>query len=249
MTHAERYGRQYARQMAIDGWGNDVQERLEKSRVCIIGVGGLGSPVSLYLAAAGVGTIVLCDYQKIERSNLNRQIIYCESDVGRSKAVCARERLLALNSTINIEIHDMQLDETSVRSVCESADLLIDCLDNFEARNILNRYSVAHSVPFIHAGIREFYGQIALLHPPHTPCLECFIPASAPMEPEDPPVLGATAGVVGSMQAAEAIKVLGGMKEAGFGVLRTVDLLTLSTDSIHLQRNPMCATCADAGEP
>jgi adenylyltransferase/sulfurtransferase len=150
---------------------------------------------------------------------------------------------LALNPQVTVEIHHKQLDETSVGVVCESADLLIDCLDNFETRHLLNRYAVTHSVPLFHAAIREYYGVIALLHPPLTSCLECYILALSLMETGNPPVLGATAGVVGSTQAAMAIKVLGGMMEADYGVLRIIDLLTMSMDAIHLEKNPMCAAC------
>ena len=233
----------YKRQIAIDGWGEAVQKRLGKARVCITGVGGLGSPASLYLAAAGVGSIVLCDFQEIELSNLNRQVLYSEAAIGSKKVNKARERLKQLNSTINIEICDVRIDESSAQRVFASSDLIIDCLDNFETRYVLNRYSIKNSIPLIHAGITEFYGQLALIHPPNTPCLECFIPADSPKQKGSPPVLGATAGVVGSLQAITAIKVLGGFRSPGFGVLQTVDLLNMSFDSISIEKNPACPAC------
>ena len=231
------------RQIAIDGWGDAVQDKLERSRVCITGVGGLGSPTSIYLAAAGVGTIVLCDFQEIELSNLNRQVLYTDADIGAKKVARARERLLALNPDIRVEAHELQLDDTSAEEVFESADLIIDCLDNFQTRYVLNRYAVRRGIPLIHAGITEFYGQLVLLHPPHTPCLECIIPADTPKHTAPPPVLGAVAGVVGSLQAVVALKALGGFDDAGYGRLQTIDLLTMSFDTIAVEKNPACPVC------
>jgi molybdopterin-synthase adenylyltransferase len=234
----------YVRQIAIEGWGKEAQERLEDSCVCVVGAGGLGSPVSIYLAAAGVGSIILCDHQNVEMSNLNRQILYVESDIGHAKTECARTRLSEFNRAIKVETHQLHLDESSVKTVCGPADLIIDCLDDFPSRYILNRYSVTHGVSLIHAAIREFYGQIALLHPPHTPCLECFIPKSSPKDEGTPPVLGATAGAVGSLQALIAINALCGRKEAGYGILRSIDLLTMSLESVLLEKNPSCPACS-----
>lgn len=233
----------YKRQLDIDDWGTTIQEKLADSKVCVAGVGGLGSPVSLYLAAAGVGTIVLCDYQTVELSNLNRQVLYTENDIGSAKIEKARERLRALNSDISVEISVGRISDDNAPSIFAGADIIIDCLDNFDTRYVLNRYSIASGTPLVHAGITSFYGQLALIHPPFTPCLECIIPPESIQKVKAPPVLGATAGVVGSLQAAEAIKVLGGMPEAGYRYLRSIDILNMSFESIAIERRPSCLAC------
>ena len=233
----------YKRQLPIDGWGEETQRKLADSRVCIVGAGGLGSPVSLYLAAAGVGALVLCDYQEVELSNLNRQILYSTSDIGFTKVERAKERLEELNPSITVEIRSERLTESTAPEIFGSADLIIDCLDNFESRYTLNRYAVEEGVAFIHAGITELHGQLILLSTPDTPCLECIMPPSSVGDRIRPPVLGATAGVVGSLQAVTALKALGGDEKAGYGVLRTVDLRNMTIDSIALEKNPACEVC------
>ena len=233
----------YIRQMGISGWGEEVQAKLKNSRVCIVGVGGLGSPVSLYLAAAGVGSIVLCDYQDVELSNLNRQILYDTGDIGGSKVKHAKERLLQLNPDITVSAVTGKIVDDTAPSVFESADIIIDCLDSFESRFMLNRYAVKNRVPFVHAGITEFYGQLAFINPPRTPCLQCFISPGAAESQAPPPVLGATAGVIGSLQAVVALKALSGVFETGDSYFYTVDLLKMSFESIALQKNPNCPVC------
>jgi len=238
----------YKRQLDIQGWGVEAQERIRQATACVAGVGGLGSPVSLYLAAAGVGNLVLCDYQTVELSNLNRQILYDTADIGAPKLERARERLRAVNPDIHIILKHGKITDATAAEIFAGADIVVDCLDNFAARFILNRYAVLKAVPFVHAGITSLYGQVAVLFPPRTPCLQCFIPteASAPRDP--PPVLGATAGVVGSIQAVEALKILAGINEDSYGVLRTVDLMTCAVDSIVLEKNPSCPVCSNQSD-
>ena len=242
MSGMEAYER-YTRQMDITGWGKEVQDKLSQSRVCIVGVGGLGSPVSLYLAAAGVGTIVLCDYQDVELSNLNRQILYSSDDIGSSKVKQARKRLVQLNPNITVEAFEALIDDGNAASLFDGADIIIDCLDSFEARFMLNRYSAKNGVPFVHAGITEFYGQLALLNPPHTPCLQCFISPEATKKGAPPPVLGATAGVLGSFQAVMALKALSGVFKTGDSLFYLIDLLNMSFEQVNLQKNPNCPVC------
>ena len=236
----------YKRQIAIEGWGVEAQEKLKSSQVCVVGVGGLGSPVSLYLAAAGVGTIVLCDYQEVELSNLNRQILYRSDDIGRSKLERAQKRLTELNPEIAVKTVYGRIVDDTAPSAFAGADLIVDCLDSFEARFVLNRYAAAYGVPFVHAGITGLFGQLALLHPPQTPCLQCFIPPGAAAVHEPPPVLGATAGVLGSLQAIVALKVLSGRTDTGYGVFHTIDLTSISIESFALQKNPECPVCGQA---
>jgi adenylyltransferase/sulfurtransferase len=235
----------YKRQISIEGWGIAAQEKIAAAKVCVAGIGGLGSPVSTYLAAAGIGTLVLCDYQNIDLSNLNRQVLYRTADIGKEKLRTARDRLTELNPEISVEIVEGRITDDSAARAFSGADLIVDCLDNFETRFVLNRFAVAEQIPFIHAGIMSLYGQMVLLAPPKTACLRCFISPDAAGGTAPPPVLGATAGVVGSMEAAEALKVIAGLGDEAFGVLHTVDLMTFSFDSIALQKNPECPVCGN----
>jgi len=232
----------YVRQIMLDGWGVESQQTLARSRVCVAGLGGLGAPVSLYLAAAGVGTIAICDDGTLELSNLNRQILYDETDIGHAKVDRAAERMRALNRSVNIEPHGVGINDETVASICSGADLIVDCLDNFDARYVLNRYSVREGVPLLHAAVSGYYGQLALLRPPQTPCLECFIPVGSSKATGPPPVLGAAVGVIGSIEALMAIDALRG--ETDDATLLTVDLVEFSIERTHLERNPGCPVCS-----
>lgn len=237
----ESYHDRYLRQLPIIGWGPEAQDRLSRSKVTVIGAGGLGSPVLYYLAAAGIGSITICDYQLVEPSNLNRQILFGVRDIGKPKAERAQNRLKDLNPELEIRAVTKALTDDG-DDILAGSDLVIDCLDNFETRHAANRWCWKHRVPLIHAGIRDFYGQLLFIRPPDSPCLACFLPPTDPTEGV-PPVAGITAGVVGSLQATEALKYLGGIHEVEAGVLRMIDCRSMQIDSLTLQRRSDCPVC------
>ena len=231
----------YQRHEGLYGWDAGVQERLRESTVLIAGLGGLGGTVALYLAAAGVGHLKICDNDTVQWSNLNRQILYTEQDIGKPKVSQAAERLLLLNHNIVIETLSETIKESSISSFANQADLIIDCLDNFEGRMVLNSYAVRKPMPLIHAGVSGFNGQITSIIPPKTPCLECIYDAG-PRE-EAPPILGTTAGILGTMQAMEAIKHLAGAGELLTNKLMIMDGESMSFYETRIEKNPECKVC------
>lgn len=233
----------YERQVSIPHWGIHGQAKLQQATVFVAGAGGLGSPLLYYLASAGVGTIIICDHGYVDESNLNRQILYTSNDIGIRKVDLAYKRLKAINPTIRIEIHATLLTSENIDSLASEADIVVDCLDNFETRFILNRFAVRERKPFVHAGIRGFSGQITVIYPPHTPCLACIIPE--PPEAEIVPVVGPTAGIIGSMEAMETIKLLIGYSELLTNTLLLFDGETMEFQKITINKNPQCRVCGE----
>ncbi len=240
----------YERQLQIAEWDTESQDRLSKSRITVVGAGGLGSPVLYYLAAAGAGNLHLIDSDRVQISNLNRQILYTERDVGRMKAEAAAQRLSELNAEINITFSTEELDAANVSGLIPASDLLIDCLDNFKTRFILNKYAVTRGVPLIHAGVHGFSGQLTTIIPKTTPCLECLF--SELKDPTDKsghklstPVVGAVVGVMGGLQAVEAIKVITGIGTPYTGRLAVYDGLQGSLSEMQVERNRHCCVCAN----
>jgi len=231
----------YGRQLSIQGWGIDAQEKLKKATVFIAGAGGLGSPLLYYLAVAGVGRLRVCDFDSIELSNLNRQILHPTARIGRAKAESAAETLAAANGDVAIEVIKEKITPKNAAALAGGADLIVDCLDNFDARHMLNRVSVEKRIPMVHAGVAGFQGQLTFLDPPATPCLACFIPAKVKKEPV--PIFGATAGVIGSMQAVEVIKYLTGTGDNLRNRLLLYDGAAMTFSFIKLSRNPKCGVC------
>ncbi|MCP4714399.1 MAG: HesA/MoeB/ThiF family protein [Deltaproteobacteria bacterium] len=199
----------YNRQIIFPEWGDEAQEKIKASKVFIAGAGGLGSPVSIYLAVAGIGTIRICDYGEPELSNLNRQILHDDSRIGINKAVSAKQTLEQLNPDISVTALTKKITADTVDDLIGDVDIIMDCLDNFDTRHILNRYAVKHSIALVHAGVFGMQGQIMFIKPPETPCLWCIHAGSPPQVMF--PIVGATAGVVGSIQALEAVKYLSGI--------------------------------------
>ncbi len=200
----------YSRQLGIPSWGASAQEKLKNSKVFVAGSGGLGSPVLYYLAAAGVGTLILCDYDRVDVTNLNRQILHRYDRIGDPKVDSACEALTCLNPFITIIPVQAKLTNKNSEKIIGDSHIIIDCLDNFEARHVINRVSVKKRIPMIHAGVAEFRGQLTFLNPPETPCLACFLDQKSPKGKIQ--VAGATPGVMGSLQAVEAIKYLAGYR-------------------------------------
>lgn len=231
----KRYHRQ------ILQFGEEGQERLKAARVLIAGLGGLGTVIAAYLAAAGVGRLRVVDCDVVEASNLNRQILHWGGDIGRPKTASAAEKLSALNALISVEAVTGRIDEAGVGAIARDCNLIVDAMDNFPTRYLLNRTALSMGIPFIHGAVRGMYGQAMTVLPGKTPCLRCVFPGSPP--PEIFPIAGATCGVIGSIEATEAIKLLTGQGEPLAGRLLIWDGLAACSDIITVERSPACPDC------
>jgi molybdopterin/thiamine biosynthesis adenylyltransferase len=237
ITNEER--KRYARQILMIG--EEGQEKLKAASVLVAGAGGLGTVISLYLAAAGVGHLRIIDCDVVDTSNLNRQILHWNRDVGRPKTASVKEKLDALNPLIRIEVDPGRITEESVGTLAEGCNIIVDAMDNFPTRYLLNRTAVDRNVPFIHGAVRGFFGQTTTVIPGKGPCLRCLFPAGPPREVF--PIVGATCGVIGSIEAAETIKLLTGQGEPLMGRIFIWDGLAGSADSIIVERDPSCPDC------
>lgn len=246
-TPKEQFDERYTRQLGVTGWGAEGQQRLAASHVFIAGAGGLGCAAAVYLAAAGVGKLTVCDADRVELSNLNRQFLYTTQDIGHEKALRAAERLRALNPSIEITPVVAEIDERTACGLVRGAGLILDCLDNLETRFALNRCSIATGIPMVYAAVSEFTGHLSFLHPPATPCLECFAPRTPP--PVEPAIPGCTAGLVGALQAMEALKFLTGVGENLAGRLLVVEGLEPRFDVVRIGKDPGCPACGHPGRP
>ena len=231
----------YARQMMMAGWGSAGQEKLKRATVLVAGAGGLGSPASIYLAVAGVGRIRICDDDTPELSNLNRQILHDDSRIGMKKALSAAETLCRLNPDTTVEAVADRITEKSVDDLCDGADLIIDCMDNFPTRCLLNGVSVRRRIPLIHGSVWGMEGRLMVSNPPQTACLQCLFPEAPPKEVF--PVLGATPGVIGTLQAMEAVKLLTGVGEPLLGRLMVWDGMEQTFQSFPVRRMTGCPGC------
>ncbi|CAM5786590.1 HesA/MoeB/ThiF family protein [Castellaniella caeni] len=239
----------YARHILLDELGIEGQERLLAARVLILGAGGLGSPVALYLAAAGVGSLLLVDDDRVELSNLQRQVLHRMSTLGEPKAVSGQQALQALNPDVRVQALVERLDETRLRELAAQVDLVLDCSDNFATRHALNRACVATRTPLVSGAAIKFSGQVSVydLRRDDSPCYHCLFPEADDVEElrcATTGVLGPLVGMVGSVQAAEAIKVLTGMGEPLVGRLLSVDALRMQWHTIRFRRDPECPVCA-----
>ena len=231
----------YQRQMLIAGWGEEGQRRLKASRVFLAGAGGLGSPVSVYLAIAGVGELRICDSDRSELSNLNRQMLHSDERLGEWKTVSAKETLQRLNPTITITTCHDRLESSNVNGIVGKPDIMVDCLDNFETRYVLNRYAVSTGIPLIHGAIWGMAGQVTFLHPPETPCLRCLFPEEPPKAVF--PVVGASPGLAGCIQAMEVLKFLTMVGANLKGRLLVFDGEEMTFDLLTVRRRPSCPDC------
>ncbi|AEK73360.1 hypothetical protein GQS_07310 [Thermococcus sp. 4557] len=223
----------YDRQIMI--FGPEGQEKLKGSKVAVVGVGGLGSPVAYYLAAAGIGRLLLIDEQEPELSNLNRQILHWEEDIGRNpKPISAKWKLERFNSDIEIETFVGRLSEENIDGVLEGVDVVVDCLDNFETRFLLDDYARRNRVPLVHGAVEGTFGQVTTVVPGVTKSLREIFPRVVKKEGKFP-ILGATAGVVGSIQAMEVVKLLTGIGEPLLNKLLIVDLAFNTFDVVELR--------------
>ena len=240
MTNKER--ERYGRQILLDEIGAAGQEKLKKARVLVAGAGGLGSPISIYLAAAGVGFLRIVDLDEVSLSNLNRQILYKTEDQGRKKAITAAAVLAKLNPQIRIEGIVETITPGNVLNLAEGCCLIMDAMDNFSARYLLNEAALEMKIPYIYGGIHGLEGALTTIIPGKTACLKCIFPSAPP--PSVVPVLGATAGVIGTLQAMEAVKYITGAGDLLADRLLTFDGYSMQFREIKIRPDPECACCA-----
>jgi len=237
----------YSRHLIMPEVGLAGQSKLKSSNVLIIGAGGLGTPSSTYLAAAGVGRIGIVDFDTIERSNLHRQVLYSEHDVGKSKADVAREKLLQINPNISIEVHKVKLDSSNALDILGSYDVIMDGTDNFPTRYLVNDACVLLGKPNVYASIFRFEGQASVFYAREGPCYRCLYPEPPPpgLVPScaEGGVLGVLPGIMGSIQAAEAIDLILGKGKPLIGRLLLFDALDMSFKELKLRKNPNCSIC------
>jgi adenylyltransferase/sulfurtransferase len=240
----------YARHLALPEVGREGQERLKAGSALVVGAGGLGSPVALYLAAAGVGRIGLVDFDRVEESNLQRQIIHGTGSIGHPKLASAAERLRDLNPYVEVEPHGVRLDSSNALQIVGQYDLVIDGTDNFPTRYLVNDAAVLLKKPNVYVSIFRFEGQASLFGVDGGPCYRCLYPEPPPpaVVPncEEGGVLGVVPGIIGSIQAAEALKLLLGVGRTLAGRLLLFDAARMSFREIALRRNPACPVCGDA---
>lgn len=238
-SELERYDRQ------IRLLGEDGQDKLKEAKVFIAGAGGLGCPISIYLAAAGIGKITIVDKDIVTVSNLNRQILHWEKDLGQNKASSAKEKLREINHDIDVQARSETITDENAFDLVEDADLIIDAMDNYNARFLLNKTAIEKNIPFIHGAINGFHGQAMTVLPRKSACLRCIF-HQAPPEAVFP-VLGVTPGIIGLIQATEAIKYIVGIGDLLAGKLLLWDGLNYLTDFVQVERDPLCKDCQTSG--
>jgi len=232
----ERYDRQ------IILFNVDGQVKLKKARIVVFGVGGLGSVSSIYLTALGIGKLLLVDHGKVELSNLNRQILYKTSDIGKFKVKIAAQRLKELNPNVDIEYSIEKITSENVYDFIREADVVIDGLDNWETRFIVNRACVELNKPFIHAGVHGMYGQLLVVVPGKSPCLQCVMPIK-PSKERKIPILPTTPAVLAALQVTEAVKMITGYGKSAIGKLILYDGYSMSFHEIPVSRRENCPVC------
>jgi len=239
--------KRYARQWPLPGWSEEAHLKLARSRILVVGAGGLGSAAAYYLAAAGAGTIILADPDSVELSNLNRQILHCTKDIDRPKVESAKEKLEALNPECSVIIYREQLDSKNAHKFFEKADVVLDCTDGFPSKYLLNDVAVATGKPLVHAGVLAWSGQVFFVWPGKGPCLRCVFP-EPPKEGTAPSsltmgILGAVAGVMGAIEATEAIKYITGTGSLLVGRMLTYDAMSMQWQQVRIARDASCSVC------
>lgn len=239
--------RRYSRHLIIPDVGMSGQKRLKNARVLCIGAGGLGSPALMYLAAAGVGTLGIVEFDTVDESNLQRQIIHGQSDIGRSKAESARDSIKEINPYVDVVIHDERLDSSNVMQLFAQYDLIVDGTDNFATRYLVNDACVLLGKPYVWGSIYRFDGQASVFWAEHGPCYRCLYPEPPPpgMVPScaEGGVLGVLCASIGSIQVTEAIKLLTGIGDPLLGRLKVYDALEMDYREVRIRKDPNCAIC------
>lgn len=250
LTHEEI--RRYSRHLLLPEVGLGGQRKLKAASVLIVGAGGLGSPVSIYLAAAGVGRIGIVDYDVVDFTNLQRQVVHGVSRVGDRKVESARDRLLDINPCITVDIYDEPFTSENAFFIAEPYNLVVDCTDNFPTRYLVNDLCVLTRKPNIYGSIFRFEGQVSVFWAECGPCYRCLFPEPPPpgLVPScaEGGVFGVLPGTIGTLQATEALKLILGIGEPLVGTLMIYDSLAMSFDQVQLKKNPRCKICSDEPE-
>ncbi|KVX05048.1 molybdopterin biosynthesis protein MoeB [Alcaligenes faecalis] len=243
----------YARHILLDEFGVEAQERILASRILVVGAGGLGSPVVAYLAASGVGSIILVDDDQVELSNLQRQIAHTTDRLGWDKVESAKLHIEQLNPEVKVTPVVQRLDEAGLMHWVQQVDLVLDCCDNFATRHAINRACVALRKPLVSGAAIRFSGQVSAydLRQPEAPCYHCLFPEADDVEElrcATTGVLSPLLGMVGSAQAVEALKLLGGFGEPLVGRLLSVDAFNMNWHTVRFRKDPACPVCGSAAE-
>jgi molybdopterin/thiamine biosynthesis adenylyltransferase len=248
----------YSRHILLDEIGIEGQQAIARGRALVIGAGGLGSPAALYLASAGVGQLTLVDHDSVDLTNLQRQIAHTTERVGQPKAESARATLNAINPECHVSALVERVDDARLAALVAQHDVVLDCTDNFQTRHAVNRACVAHGVPLVSGAVIRFDGQVSVFDVrradhgrPRGPCYSCLFPQDQPFEDVACSTMGVFAplvGVVGAMQAAEALKLLMGIGESLSGRLLLLDGLRMEWNSISITRNEACPVCGTQHE-
>jgi adenylyltransferase/sulfurtransferase len=240
----------YSRQIILPEVGGVGQRKLLAARVLVIGAGGLGSPVGLYLAAAGVGRIGIVDSDRVDLSNLQRQILHATRDLGREKCTSAKQTMESINPDVTVVPYPVRLTSSNILDIISGYDMVVDGSDNFPTRYLVNDACVLAGKPLSHAGILRFEGQATTIVPGRGPCYRCLYPEPPPpgLMPscQEAGVLGATAGVMGAIQAAEVLKLILGIGDLLVGRILICDGLTMSFRTVRVERDPGCPICGDS---
>ena len=239
----------YSRHILLDEFGPEAQAKFAATNALVIGAGGLGAPVAQFLTAAGVGTVTLCDSDSVDLTNLQRQILYATADVGRPKVEAAAARLSAINPEVALTPIHARVDDEALRALVASADIAIDCCDNFATRHAVNRACVEARKPLVSGAAVRFDGQIAVfdLRDPASPCYHCLFGEGDELEETRCATMGVFAplvGIVGATQAAEALKLIAGVGESLAGRLLILDALAMQWREVRVPRDPACAVCS-----
>jgi molybdopterin-synthase adenylyltransferase len=242
----------YSRHILLDELGPDAQEKFAAAHALVIGVGGLGAPVAQFLAAAGVGTITLCDADRVDLTNLQRQILYATADIGQPKVAAAVCRLAAVNPTVELRPIAERVGGHALAALVAKADVVVDCCDNFATRHDVNRACVAARKPLVSGAAIRFDGQVAVFdaRDASSPCYHCLFGEGDELEETRCATMGVFApvvGIVGATQAAEALKLLAGIGESLTGRLLLLDALAMQWRELRVPRDPGCAVCSATG--
>ncbi len=239
---------QYSRQIMLPQFDVSGQERLLNASALIVGLGGLGSPVAMYLAVAGVGKLILADYDEVDLSNLQRQIIHTRSQIGNRKTSSAQDMLQQLNPECQVQLIHECMDDQALDEIMSSSDVVVDCTDNFSSRFAINRASIRHEVPLVSGSAIRWEGQVSVFNDrPGAPCYHCLYGDSGELDSSCSAngILAPVAGIIGSLQATEAIKLLSGAGEVLSGRLLLVDALEMQLRSLKLRADPHCPACGN----
>ena len=241
--------RRYSRHLIIPDVAMSGQQRLMNAKVLCVGAGGLGSPALMYLAAAGVGTLGIVEFDTVDESNLQRQIIHGQSDIGKSKAISAKEKIAEINPNVKVNVHEVRLDTDNVMEIFSQYDLIVDGTDNFATRYLVNDACVLLKKPYVWGSIYRFDGQASVFWAEYGPCYRCLYPEPPPpgMVPScaEGGVLGVLCASIGSIQTTEAIKLIAGIGEPLIGQLMIYDALEMSYRKIKVRKDPKCPLCSE----